>query len=272
MRARGCLNNLVFVGLLTVFFGVSSYFWFKYFVRGRSIATPTLIGRPLADARALSSDSGLLLEVDQSRERHSDEVPRGAVVWQNRRPGQLVKRGTRIIVAPSLGPLILRVPDVAGQTSRAARLQFGQLGLTPGPVAHLPRGGDPGIVATYPPVGSVVSPETPISLLIGIEQPPVRWVMPDVIDRALDPTRAALEVRGLRVAQVRFESYPGIAEGTIIRQFPLPGAPVSSRDPISLVVSRQEGSVFTPAELPAPAPPPASPASPAPVAPPGGTP
>jgi eukaryotic-like serine/threonine-protein kinase len=266
MRARGCLNHLVFVGLLTVFFGVSSYFWFKYFVRGRSIATPTLVGRPIADARALSSDSGLLLEVDQSRERHSDEVPRGAVVWQNQRPGQLVKRGTRIIVAPSLGPLILRVPDVAGQTARAARLQFGLLGLAPGAVAHLPRSGAPGVLATYPPIGSVVAPEMPVSLLIGVEQPPVRWVMPDVIDRALEPTRAALEVRGLRVAQVRFEPYPGISEGTIIRQFPLPGAPVSARDPISLVVSRQEGSPFQPAELPAQPPPPA------PLAPSGGTP
>lgn len=272
MRARGCLNNLVFVGLLTVFFGLSSYFWFKYFVRGRSIATPTLVGMSIADARALSSDSGLLLEVDQSRERHSDEVPRGGVVWQNRRPGQLVKRGTGIIVAPSLGPLILRVPDVAGQTSRAARLQFGQLGLTPGPVAHLPRAGAPGTLATYPPVGSVVSPETPVSLLVGVERPPVRWVMPDVIDFSLEPTRAALEVRGLRVAQVRFEPYPGIAEGTIIRQFPLPGAPVSSRDPISLVVSRPEGSGFPPAELPAATAPPAATTLPAPVSPPGGTP
>jgi eukaryotic-like serine/threonine-protein kinase len=272
MRARGCLTNLVFVGLLTVFFGLSSYFWFKYFVRGRSIATPALIGRTIADARALSSDSGLLLEVDQARERHSDEVPRGAVVWQNRSPGQLVKRGTGIIVAPSLGPLILRVPDVVGQTSRAARLQFGQLGLAPGPVAHLPRADTPGILATYPPVGSVVSPEMPVSLLVGVERPPVRWVMPDVIDLALDPTRAALEVRGLRVAQVRFEPYPGIAEGTIIRQFPLPGAPVSSRDPISLVVSRQEGSSFLPAESRGQMPPPASGTQPAPLTPPGGTP
>ncbi|MFN2442090.1 MAG: PASTA domain-containing protein [Thermoanaerobaculia bacterium] len=266
MRARGCLNNLVFVGLLAVFFGLSSYFWFKYFVRGRSIATPALVGQPLTDARAISSDSGLLLEVDQSRERHSDEVPRGGVVWQNQRPGQLVKRGTRIIVAPSLGPLILRVPDVTGQTARAARLQSGQLGLTPGPVADLPRAGPPGVLATHPPVGSVVAAEMPVSLLAGVELPPVRWVMPDVIDQPLEPIRAALEVRGLRVAQVRFEPYPGISEGTIIRQFPLPGSPVSSRDPISLVVSRQESARSEPAERPLePAPNPS-------LFPPGGTP
>jgi hypothetical protein len=39
---------------------------------------------------------------------------------------------------------------------------------------------------------------------------------------------------------VKFESYPGIADGIIIRQFPLRGAPVSGHDPITVVVSRQE--------------------------------
>lgn len=267
MRARGCLNNLVFVGLLAVFFGLSSYFWFKFFVRGKSIATPALVGRSMADARALSSDSGLMLEIDPTQERYSDEVPRGAVVWQNQRPGQLVKRGTRIIVAQSLGPLILRVPDVAGQTARAAMLQFGQLNLTAGTLAYIPRGGAPGVIATDPPIGSVVAGETPISILVGVEPPPARYVMPDLIDRPLDATRATLEVRGLTVAQVRFEPYAGISDGTIIRQFPLPGAPVSSRDAISLVVSRQD------APSPAAVPPalPAEPTAPAPPAPaPGG--
>ena len=38
---------------------------------------------------------------------------------------------------------------------------------------------------------------------------------------------------------------PGIADGIIIRQFPLRGAPVSGRDPITVVVSRQaEGGII----------------------------
>jgi beta-lactam-binding protein with PASTA domain len=42
------------------------------------------------------------------------------------------------------------------------------------------------------------------------------------------------------VATVKYEAYPGIQDGIIIRQYPLRGAPVSSRDPISVVVSKQE--------------------------------
>ena len=86
--------------------------------------------------------------------------------------------------------------------------------------------------------------------------------MPDLIDRPLETVRPALESRGLNVATVKYEAYPGIADGIIIRQYPLRGAPVSTRDPISVVVSRQEEVGFAPeaapVPLPAPAPPPAA--------------
>ncbi|HSN68354.1 MAG TPA: PASTA domain-containing protein [Thermoanaerobaculia bacterium] len=244
---KGCINNVVFLVLLALGFGVSSYFWFKFFVRGRSIGTPALVGRSFPDARALSSDSGLVLDEDRSKDRHSDTVLPGAIVWQNQRPGTLVKRGTRIIVGRSLGPLILRVPNLEGESPRTALLRFNQLNLRLGYVANMPRSGKPGIVAADPPEGVVVKAQRPISLLAAIEPPPRRWVMPDLIEREVDPVRASLEVRGLRVAQVRYEPYPGLPDGRIIRQYPAAGAPVSAKDAISLVVSRQEQVGF---ELP----------------------
>ena len=68
-----------------------------------------------------------------------------------------------------------------------------------------------------------------------------------------DSVRPVLEGRGLSVSNVKFESYPGIADGIIIRQFPLRGAPVSGRDAITVVVSRQEEGAII--EQPAAAPP-----------------
>jgi beta-lactam-binding protein with PASTA domain len=243
---KGCFNNVVFVLLLAIGFGVSSYFWFKYFVRGRSIGTPSLVGRNLADARAISSDSGLLLDPDSTRDRHSDRVSRGAIVWQNQRPGTLVKRGTRMIVGRSLGPLILRVPDLEGQSPRTALLEFNQLNLRLGYVANIPWEKD-GVIAADPPEGVVVPAQRAISLLSGAAPPPRRFVMPDLIEYEAEAVRASLEATGLHVAQVRYEPYPGLPDGRIIRQYPPAGAPVSARDAIALVVSRQEQVGF---ELP----------------------
>ena len=238
---RGCLENLLFAFLLFIVFGGSTYFWFTFFVKGRSLPTPNLIGRSIADARRVTSDLGVEIEVDQQRRRNSDKVPVGHIVWQNRTPGatSFIKRGSTLRVELSAGPLVLRVPDLSNESAGTGMLRLGQQNLKLGNLTYV-EADVRGILAAEPPNGTVVAPQTGVSLLVGVQPAAPRFVMPDLIDRRLDLVRPALEARGLVVSQVKFEAYPGIPDGIIIRQYPLRGAPVSSRDPISVVVSRQE--------------------------------
>ena len=238
---RGCLD-FFFVGLLAVLaFAGSTYFWFTFFVKGRSLPTPNLVGRSVAQARAVCSDLGVTLNVDEQHRRNSDKVPVGHIVWQNRDAGttNLIKRGTSIRVELSAGPLVLRVPDLSGQTQGTAILRLGQQNIKPGDFAFVPAGGK-GIIAADPPTGTVVKPQDPVALLVAVPPPAPAYVMPDLIDHPLDRVRPSLEAYGLTLSTVKFETYPGIPDGIIIRQFPMRGAPVSSRDAISVVVSRQE--------------------------------
>ena len=238
---RGCLENLLFGVLLFVAFGGSTYFWFTFFVKGRSLPTPNLIGRSVAEARRITSDLGVDLEVDGEHRRNSDKVPVGHIVWQNRTPGatSFIKRGSSLRVELSAGPLVLRVPDLGGETPGTGMLRLGQQNLKLANLTYVETDAA-GILAAEPPKDTVVAPQSGISLLVGVPPGARRFVMPDLIDRRLDVVRPALESRGLTVSQVKFEAYPGIPDGIIIRQYPLRGAPVSSRDPISVVVSRQE--------------------------------
>ena len=238
---RGCLGNLLFSALLLIVFGSSTYFWFTFFVKGRSLPTPELIGRSIADARRITQDLGIDLEVDESRRRNSDKVPVGHIVWQNRTPGatSFIKRGSTLRVELSAGPLVLRVPDFAGVTPGTGMLRLGQQNLKLANLTYVPADGG-GILAADPPKGTVVPPQTPVSLLVSTPAHPAQYVMPDLIDRPLETVRLTLQSRGLNVATVKYEAYPGIADGIIIRQYPLRGAPVSTRDPISVVVSRAE--------------------------------
>ena len=242
MRSRGCLQNLLFAFLALVVFGASSYFWFNFFVKGKSLPTPNLIGRSVADAKAICSDLGLNLSVDPASRRNSDKVPAGSIVWQNKPAGtaNLMKRGATIKVELSAGPLVLRVPELNGQTPRTALLRLGQQNLKLGNLAYVDSDGPQGIVAADPPNGTVVPAQTGVSLLVAAPPSSPTWIMPDLIDHALDEVRPALEARGLNVSNVKFEGYPGIRDGIIIRQFPQRGAPVSGRDAITVVVSRQE--------------------------------
>ncbi|HET7437257.1 MAG TPA: PASTA domain-containing protein [Thermoanaerobaculia bacterium] len=238
---RGCLDNLLFALLLLVAFGGSTYFWFTFFVKGRSLPTPNLIGKTVAEARAATRDLGVELIVDETHRRNDDKVPVGAVVWQNRTPGatNFIKRGTQIRVELSAGPLVLRVPDLTAQTPGTSMLRMGQQNLKLGNLTYVESVVN-GVLAADPPYGTVVAAQTPVSLLVGVPANPAVYVMPDLIDRPFDQVRPALEGHGLTVTSVKYEAYPGIADGIIIRQYPLRGAPVSSRDPITVVVSRQE--------------------------------
>ena len=239
---RGFFANLIFLVLMFVVFAGSTYFWFNLFIRGKSVSTPNLIGRAVKDARNICSDLGITLEIDEKNTRNSDKVAAGNVVWQNRTPGtaNLVKRGTRIRVELSAGPLILRVPELANQSARTALLRLSQLNLKLGNIAYFDAATGQGIQAEDPPQGTVVAAQTPVSLLVSAPAPPLAYVMPDLIDHPLDEVRPALDSHGLNVSTVKYEAYPGIADGIIIRQFPLRGAPVSSRDSITVVVSKQE--------------------------------
>lgn len=248
---RGCLDNVFFAALLLIIFGGSTYFWFTFFVKGSSLPTPNLIGRSVQEARAITRDLGVELEVDPEHRRNSDKVPLGHIVWQNRSPGatSFIKRGSRMRVEVSAGPLVLRVPDFAGMTAGTAMLRLGQQNLKLATLTYV--GSDAkGILEAEPPKGTVVAPQTAVSLLVGVPPLPAQYVMPDLIDHRLDSVRATLEARGLNVSTVKYEAYPGIADGIIIRQYPLRGAPVSSRDGISVSVSKQEETSIV--ETPAP--------------------
>jgi beta-lactam-binding protein with PASTA domain len=250
----GCLSNLLFAALVILVFGVSTYLCFNFFIRGRSVSTPNLVGRSMADAKVICSDLGVSLIVDLEHRRNSDKIAAGNVVWQNRAPGatNLIKRGTDIHVELSAGPLVLQVPDLDAQSPRTALLRLGQQNLKLGTLAYVDSAARQGIMAEEPPKGTVVAAQTAVSLLVGMPPAPLTYVMPDLIDHPLDRVRPILEGRGLAVSNVKFESYPGIADGIIIRQFPLRGAPVSGHDPITVVVSRQEegGIIEQPAAVP----------------------
>ncbi len=49
--------------------------------------------------------------------------------------------------------------------------------------------------------------------------------------------RPYFERLGFKFGNVKFERYEGVSAGVILRQFPLPGHPVSRDDSISLVVA-----------------------------------
>jgi beta-lactam-binding protein with PASTA domain len=64
--------------------------------------------------------------------------------------------------------------------------------------------------------------------------------MPDLIGRPADSALDRLRAAGLKVAEVRYRTYPGVAPGIVLCQIPAAGHRVSARGSVSLDISKAE--------------------------------
>jgi beta-lactam-binding protein with PASTA domain len=62
--------------------------------------------------------------------------------------------------------------------------------------------------------------------------------MPDLIGRKAEDVLATLGTGGLKVSEVRYRTYPGVAPGIVLRQLPPAGYRVGRETAVSLDVSK----------------------------------
>jgi len=222
--------------------GLTSYFAFSLFVRSGVTRSPDLAGLPREEAIETLKSQGLGWNFD-SEGRYSEEIPAGHVVQQRPSSGALVKRGSSVLAVLSLGPQQLQVPDLRGHALPSAQVALAAAGLSLGRILRVRSGqGKPGsVIEQRPEAATTVSPAEKVDLLVALATTADAYLMPDLIYRDYERVRRYFEGRGFRVGSVRFEPYAGIAPGVILRQFPLPGHPVSQRDALSLVVAAPAG-------------------------------
>ncbi len=262
-RTAGCLGYL---GLLAVIFALVSYFAFSQFVRRGVTSTPELFGLSEEDAEALLADQGLRLAWSDEGERFDELVPAGHVLIQRPRAGTLVKRGVAVIVIMSRGPQRILVPKVLGSSLQAAQVTLTAAGLTVGRTINVySERGSPGIVVAQEPAGGLrTERDAAVDLFLALENRSETFLMPDLVNLDYEIVRSYFSRRGFRLGRVRYETYDGVAPGTVLRQYPLAGHPLHRGDVIALGVvapvapapgeTTENDASAPPPELPAPEP------------------
>lgn len=240
LRALGAVAWLVALGAACV--GVA-YVSFNLVIRRGAVATPDVSGMPLREASAILADLGLRSHHDPAADRPAPSVAAGAVIEQRPQPGARVKRGGRIELIVSTGDASTLVPDLVGSELQAALVALSTIGLEGGATWRVESDSQPvgRIVETIPPAGSPTAGGSSIALVVSEGARAQTYVMPDLITRNYESTRAALERGGFRFGRITFERYEGIAPGTVLRQFPLAGHPLTRSDAISLAVAADLG-------------------------------
>jgi beta-lactam-binding protein with PASTA domain len=218
---------------------VSALTAMRFAIHGREVAVPNLVGRAPADARRLAEEAGFEMAVE--RQYYSPSVPEGKILSQLPTAGTLVRRGWEIRVAASLGPQRVPVPNVMGQSERAAAMNIGRRGLDVGMVATMPSSGvapDEVLSQSPPPnAGGLSSPK--ISLLVAQPVPVHAFVMPSFIGQPLSSVKLILQNAGLRVGTVS--------------ETPTPNSPVSTAAGAAPVSGTSSALAPSPSTLPPPA-------------------
>ena len=218
---------------------VSAYLAFNAWVRSGVTTVPELAGLAEEQAERLLGEVGLELRGAETG-RFSESVPLGHVVETRPRAGSFVKRGAAIEAVLSLGQRRIAVPDLAGRPVPAAELDAARrraskpasrFRCSPQPERrarlsdriHRPEPRPPRVRRSISSLRST-TPERPTSC--------PTWSI-----AATTRCASRLESGGFRFGAVTFEPYEGVADGTILRQQPLPGHPLRRTDSITLVVA-----------------------------------
>jgi eukaryotic-like serine/threonine-protein kinase len=231
------LGLLAYAAVAVLLFVIAGYASFGLFVRSGAAPVPDVEGMPVEEARGVLADSGFELSVEEGG-RFDTAVPAGGVLAQRPEPRTLAKRGATVGAILSLGPQQLTVPDLVGRSFPSAQVALAAAGLDGGRVLQVYSSGPAGTVVEQDPrPGGVVPADGTVDLMLAQSSTAQRYLMPDLVYRDYDEVRAFFERAGLRLGRVTFEIYEGAGEGTILRQFPLAGHPITPQEAVSLVVA-----------------------------------
>src|SRR5580693_6237351 len=205
---------------------VSALTAMRFAIHGREVAVPDLVGKPPAEARRLADAAGFQMNVE--RQYYSPTVPEGKILSQLPAPGTKVRRGWQIRVAESLGPQRVEIPNVLGESQRAAEINILRRGLDVGAVAQIGMRGPPldQVLGQSPPPNASGIAAPKISLLTTQPAPPQAFLMPNFTGQALGGVTLILEDAGFRLGSV------SIAPPATPAAIPSPDSSVATSAPV----------------------------------------
>jgi len=205
---RHFFRVLLRVLVLAVVFMASALTAMRFAIHGRQTTIPKVLGLTQMQAERLLADHGLVLE--EGERYFSSDVPSGRVMSQAPAPGVQVRRGWHVRVAESMGPQRVVIPDLIGNSQRAAEINIRRRGLELGSMATATIPGAPSdqIVAQSPPANAVNVSEPKISVLMAAPEERPSFVMPDLIGQREDDAIDVIVNAGLRVAAITTQSAP----------------------------------------------------------------
>ena len=199
----------------------------------RQVEVPPLVGQTQEEAESILEDARL--QLGEVTEEPSDEVEEGLVISQSPEAGQQVDARSSVDIVVSAGPESVTVPPVVGLSEEDARAALDAAGLEVDVIrdsADEPAGE---VIAQDPSAGTEVASGDTVT--ITVSEGPQGEPMPNVVGQDAEDAEDLLEDEfGLNVNREAETEPCAQPPGTVCRQDPDPGTPVSEGDTVTIFV------------------------------------
>ena len=203
---------------------------------GPALATvPNVVGQTQAAAQAAITAAGLTNGAGSTA--NSATVAAGSVISQNPAAGSNVAPGSAVSLVVSLGPALVTVPNVVGQTQAAAQAAITAAGLAngAGSTANSATVAAGSVISQNPAAGSSVAPGSAVSLVVSLGPAPA--IVPNVVNSTQAAATTAITGAGLVVGAVTTANSATVAAGSVISENPAAGTAIAAGSSVALVVS-----------------------------------
>ena len=224
---------------------ISAFIAMRLAIHGREAVVPNLSGLTVADANSLASRQGLALNLENRF--YSADVPAGRILSQDPAAGSRVRREWPVRITESLGGQRVEIPDLTGQTERAATIGIRRLSLELGAVAHFAIAGDPDVVLTQTPPANASGVDGPrVSLLVSdpASAQPNAYAMPSLVGLSYSAANVRAASAGLHLVAATVSALPAATTAAVpsarpAQNGPPAGAPSAATGHSSGIVTAQ---------------------------------
>lgn len=229
---------LIFIAgfTLTFSFWLGQRFYAIFWDLPREVEVPNLIGEDASEADRSLRELGLVLRIIDSR--YQEKYPSNTIIKQDPPSGILVRKGREILAVVSLGPELMEVPNLKGQSIRESEVLLGNSRLSKGKINRVTdKFAEPGeVLKQNPSPGKYVKAGTAVNLTVNKGDEPMEKV-PNLVGLKISEINKKLASGTLQLGTVLWEWHDYIPKGEIVRQIPNPGSLVQPRTKIDIKVS-----------------------------------
>jgi serine/threonine-protein kinase len=207
---------------------VAALIW--WLTAGQYFPVPNVIGMTVSAAKADLTNAGLV--VVSGTGQHSNSMHAGDVISTSPAAGSRITHGGKVTLITSLGPVLITVPQVTGLPIKQADKALKAAGLiTAAPsyqASSIPQGE---VIATNPVAYTHWPQNKPVQVVVSAGVP-----LPNFVGAQIGDAQGAAQSGGFSLNQQPDNSSSQPA-GTITRQSPAPGTPITPGEVVTVWVS-----------------------------------